>query len=107
MSRIAIQTNRCGPVEKIEDAILQQYAARNGSPYCSHGRTPVGMPTNGGQLNVGANGHLRVGKVSSMRCIREGDDRSPMMCATIDSNGEMVGWSSVFEMYELNDAMKN
>lgn len=105
MSRIAIQSNRCGPVERLEDEILAEYAARNGSPYCSHGRTPLGMTTGGGQLNIGANGHLRVGKASSVRCIREDKDGSPMMCATMDSNGEMVGWSSVFEMYELNDRM--
>jgi hypothetical protein len=88
---------------RIEDAVLlNQYMMSGGHPV-NCGRVAVGLPTPGRQLILGANGHLRITPVSSLRCVRDKPDgRSPMMCAQLDEDGNLLGYSAVMEMLEYN-----
>lgn len=88
---------------RIEDAVLlKQYEMVGGRPAnCS--RVAVGLPTPGRQLTFGANGHLKVNPVTSLKCIRDkADGRSPMMCMAMDNEGNMLDYTSVMEMLEFN-----
>lgn len=89
---------------RIEDDILLQYYGKMPRTNGGCGKTALGLPTPGKQMSIsGANGHLRLRPVSSLRCIRDRDDgKSPMMCLQLDAEGNAMAYDSVFEMLESN-----
>lgn len=91
---------------RIEDQILLQYYGKMPRPNGGCSKVALGLPTPGQQMSIsGASGHLRIRPVGSLRCIRDrDDDKSPMMCAQLDSEGNMLGYDAVMEMMEYNPA---